>query len=171
MTASSTDHALPTLIARLAYLLREAGPGLSADLRRLDPGAADRWKSAGFYRLYACEIAPERPGDDDRQRRWAMVLSGMARLPHRQGIRPGQALAKAGYAERRLARLLSADEDRLGDELRAAVAFLKAKQGQGVDWLALALLALTVPGSDAYDDCRRQIAENYFANLDSNRKG
>ncbi len=168
MTATQTG--LHTRIARLAHLIEEAGPGLAAELRRLNPGAADRWRSAGFYRLYAGEIRADDYGSEDDQRRWAMILSGMAHLEHNRGLRPGVELARAGYAERRLSRLLSADDARLGDELRAAVAYLKARQGVGVDWVALARLVLSRPGSEGYDRCRRRIAEDYFRTMEQEHK-
>lgn len=168
--STATVSTLGTLIAGLAHTLEQSGPGLSAELRRLDPGAADRWRSPGFYRLFTGVIAPEHGWGDDHQRRWAMVLSGMARLPHRQDLRPGMLLAQTQYAERRFARLLSADENHLGDELRAAVAFLKARDGRGVDWLPLATLALSDPGSDPGDRCRRSLAEDYFRNLPKTKK-
>lgn len=168
MTAVESD--LATRVTHAAHLLRDSGPGVAAELRRLDAGAADRWRSAAFYRL-AAAVAPDALGHDDAERRWAMVFSGMARLPHRHGVHPGRALAEAGYAERRLARLLSADDARLGDELRAAVAFLAAKQGEGVDWIALTALALSRSGSDGYDGCRRRLAEDYFRTLEQKKKG
>ncbi len=161
----ATASTLPELIHRVAQVLASSGSGLTAELRRLDPGAADRWRSPGFYQLFTGLIAPDHGWDDDHQRRWAMVLSGMARLPHCQGLQPGWLLARTRYAERRFARLLSADENHLGDELRAAVAFLKARDGRGVDWVPLATLTLTDPGSESGDRCRRSLAEDYFRNL------
>lgn len=163
--STATDSTLGRLINSLAHLLEESGPGLAAELRRLNPGAADRWRSPGFYRLYTNIITADHGWDDDHQRRWAMVVSGLALLPHRQGLKPGVLLAQAHFAERRFARLLSADENHLGDELRAAVTFLKARDGRGVDWLALATLVLTDPGSEPGDRCRRAFADDFFRNL------
>lgn len=162
---TTSEPSLGRLIASVAHTLAESGPGLPAELRRLDPGAADRWRSPGFYRLFTGLIAPDHGWGDDHQRRWAMVLSGMAHLPHRPGLRPGVLLAEKQYSERRLARLLSADEQHLGDELRAAVAFLKARDGRGVDWLVLSPLVLGKPDGPDYDRHRRELAEDYFRNL------
>jgi CRISPR type I-E-associated protein CasB/Cse2 len=162
---TTSEPTLGRLIASLAHTIAESGAGLPAELRRLDPGAADRWQSPGFYRLFTGLIAPDHGWGDDHQRRWAMVLSGMAHLSHRPGLKPGVLLAETQYAERRFARLLSADESHLGDELRAAVAFLKARDGRGVDWVNLSRLVLSRPEKDDYDRCRREFADDYFRNL------
>lgn len=154
---------LTALIGRLAGRIAALGTGPRAELRRLRADAADRWRSAAFYRIYADCIAPEQSGDDEHQRRWAMILAGMAQLDHQSGRSPGSTLADNGFAERRLVRLLDADPDHLAADLRSAIAFLASK-GTGVNWADLALLVLSCGGDD-HDAVRRRFAAAYYRTI------
>lgn len=89
-----------------------------------------------------------------------MILSGLARLDHHSGSNIGAALAEHGISERRLVRLLDADDDHLASELRSAVAFLASK-GASANWINLADLVLSC-GSERHDDVRRSIAAAYY---------
>lgn len=158
------EGSLTQTIQEIWQRLTLLGAGSLAELRRLRPDGRDCWRSPTFWRLYVELIAPHRIHDEEHQRRWAMIVSGMVHLGHKKGWKVGQALAEAGYSERRLARLLSADEMHLPADLRAGIVYLASKQGIGVDWTDLATLILTRPGSKEYEACRRRIAEDYFRN-------
>jgi CRISPR type I-E-associated protein CasB/Cse2 len=156
---------LAALIGRLAGRLAALGTGPRADLRRLRADATDRWRSAAFYRIYADAISPDQTGDDEHQRRWAMILAGMTKLDHHFGCNAGAALADNGFSERRLVRLLDADQDHLAAELRALVSFLAAK-GAAVNWTDLADLVLSC-GGERHDAVRRRLAAAYYRTISS----
>lgn len=158
-TDTTTASSLSALIGDLARRIDNLGTGPQAELRRLRPDADDRWRSPTFYQLYAL-ITPDGERSDEHQRRWAMILSGLAHLPHRRRISLGRALAEAGFAEIRLVRLLDAEPDQIADHLRTTVAFLAAK-GAEADWCDLALLVLSC-GGDEHDAVRRRIAQSYY---------
>ena len=154
---------LASLIGRLAGRIANLGTGPRAELRRLRADAADRWRSAAFYRIYADCIAPEHAGNDEHQRRWAMILAGLAHLDHHGGRNPGETMAENGFSERRLVRLLDADPDHLATDLRAAVAFLASK-GASANWIDLADLVLSC-GGERHDAVRRRFAAAYYRTL------
>lgn len=162
-TASPPDISLASLIGALAKRLAHLGNGPCAELRRLRADADDRWRSATFYRIYADTIAPQHTGTEQHESQWAMILAGLARLPHQSGKNVGATLAEHGFSERRVVRLLDADDDHLPTELRATVSFLTAK-GSAVNWISLADLVLS-NGTDRRDDVRRKIAAAYYRSL------
>lgn len=161
---TTTDSALAALIGTLATRLDNLGTGPRAELRRLRPDAEDRWRSPTFYQFYVTITPDGEHGDDqqrrEHQRRWAMILSGLATLPHSRRSSLGKTLAESGFAETRFVRLLDADPALLGDHLRTTVAFLAAK-GAEADWCELARLVLSC-GGDEHDAVRRRIAQSYY---------
>jgi CRISPR type I-E-associated protein CasB/Cse2 len=162
MTTTLPTTSLASQLGHLAHRLKHLGTGPLAELRRLRADADDRWRSATFYQVYG-EISPDHAGSEAHERRWAMILAGMATLTHEHGPSLGRALAAAGFAERRLVRLLDADDDHLPSELRAVVSFLASK-GSTLDWRDLAALVLSVD-AEHRDAVRRRIAAAYFRNL------
>jgi len=154
---------LAALVGRIAGRISALGTGPRAELRRLRADATDRWRSATFYRIYADAIAPDHTGDDEHQRRWAMILAGMAQLGHQFGRNAGATLAENGLAERRFVRLLDADPDHLAADLRAVVSFLSAK-GATVNWTDLADLVLSC-GRERQDEVRRRFAAAYYRTI------
>ena len=162
----STDEpalGLRPLIGRVAKRLEHLGAGPLAELRRLHADAEDRWRSPTFYRIYADTVAPTYAGSPEHERRWAMILAGMARLVHRSGHGAGATLAEHGFAEKRFVRLLDADDDHVASDLRTAVSFLASK-GAFVNWADLADLILST-GGDRHDQVRRGIAAAYYRTL------
>lgn len=153
---------LASLIGRLSTAIRRLTPGPRAELRRLRTDAGDFWRAAAFHRLYLSIIAPDHDGGPEQQRRWAMILSGLARLDHQSGPNIGATLAEHGFSERRLVRLLDADDDHLASELRSAVAFLAGK-GASANWINLADLVLSCHSEHPnHDKIRRDIASAYY---------
>lgn len=161
MTTTTAPPRLAVLVDALARRLVDLDAGAKAELRRLSADSADRWRSPIFYRLHVELIEAQSTRGTEKQ--WAMILSGMARLPHQRGARLGRQLAEHGFAERRLVRLLDADADHLPAELRALVAFLDSK-GARLDWLTPSNLVLSVDADDR-DAVRRTIAADYFRTL------
>lgn len=143
--------------------IHHLGTGPRAELRRLRADADDRWRSPAFYRIYADTASPSQAGASEHERRWAMILAGMARLDHRSGQNAGATLAEHGFAEKRFVRLLDADDDHLASDLRAAVSFLAAK-GAYVNWADLADL-VTSTGGERHDEVRRRLAAAYYRTL------
>ena len=148
---------LASLIGRLAARVGSLGAGPRAELRRLHPDASDRWRAETFYRLYAEVIAPEGAGGDLHERRWAILLAGLAGLEHAPGSALGRVLAESGFAPARFTRLLDADDDHLPDQIRAVVSYLGSK-GQTVNWTEVAHLLL----DGDRDAVRRRIASTYY---------
>ncbi len=144
-------------------------PGDLAELRRLDsrdPG------SFAFWRLLVRCVEPHDPppgnesARDAWERRWALVLSGMARLPHEKGRRPGRTLAEAGFSPLRLRRLLRASGPSLADVFQNMVRFLAAK-GEALDWTVAADLVFFDPRihPERAERVRRRVARDFFTQL------
>ena len=100
---------------------------------------------------------------DEAERRWGVVLGGLAILGslHRPGCRLGTALAHSGYAEARFVKLLRARGSQLLTEVLSAFRFLAAKASP-VDATDLARLVL-VTSPEKEESIRRQIARDYYA--------
>lgn len=161
----ASTRGLAAAIARVAHALaRELPPGDVAALRRLDPHDPS---SPAFYRTLAACVEPHYPlpaggaARDEAERRWAVILSGMARLEHRPRRRLGHGAAEAGLAEMRFLRLLRDGGDTLGATVRAVVHFLASKD-EPVDWLDLARLVLS-EGHDWGESVRRSLARDFYS--------
>lgn len=164
-----SNATIPDLDA-LARQVQHLGTGPLARLRRLDPQRADTWPT-DFWKLFSAHIEPllgEEATTELVQRRWATILGAFAQVDP-GGPHPGTALAQVGYSELRLNRLLSARDDRLLDEFRAAARFLAAKK-MPVDVGQLARLVLYDPDSSAGDGVRRHLAGAYFRTLTAQAK-
>lgn len=148
------------IIGKIAWAMDEGliGPGDRAELRRLNPASPDR---AVFWRVMAQYGPADHELSEEEERRWAIVLSGMARLPHQQGRRLGRVLAEAGFPEQRLEHLLRAEGVKeLAPAVRRLAQFLKAKN-QPIDWCALAGLILAAD-PEKIERARRAIARDYY---------
>lgn len=154
---------LGSTISRLANYMNKGvlGPGEVADLKRLDCARPDK---PAFWRALSWWISPDRPPGPDEERRWALVLSGMARMSprnHQPGRKLGRVLAEHDYSELRLARLLRSRGASFDSTVRRLSYFLSAR-GEPVDWTELAALILTVNPEKA-EAIRRRIARDYYA--------
>lgn len=145
------------------------GSGDLAELRRLRP---DDPGGAAFWRLIVGTVEPAgQLFGNDAEARWALVLQAIGNLHglHQRGRRLGQALAAANVSEMRLVRLLRADLDDLGPQLRAVVHQL-ASGGQAVDLSGIAYLVVTArrsgsTGPKNEHETRRIIARDYYYGL------
>lgn len=160
------QQTLADTIGRIAHAMDHdlIGPGERAELRRLD---VQRPHSPAFWRIMTAWGTIDQTPESEM--RWAVVLSGMARMapqPHRQGYRLGRALAQADYSESRLFKLLRAQGTIFEDTVRRLCNFLAAK-AEPVDWVELASLILTTDERKA-ENARRRIARDYYTAL--NRK-
>ena len=147
-----------------------------AQLRRMDPDAPD---AAAFWRLTARH---ELPGNPTVERKWALVLNGIALMTRTAGPDPasrsahdrnmplGRALFQGGerdratafYSESRLNRLLTA-RGLMVRTLLARLFRMMAAAGQSLDWYQMTQLILN-DGHDEEraDDVRRRIARDYY---------
>ncbi len=124
------------------------GAGALADLRRMDPMAPVL--PPVFWRTLLEHVhddlrtvrddGGQRPSEP-RERAWAIILAGMARMapgPHARDVRAGAVLADPGatatYSEPRFIRLLRAEDDRLAHEVGIVCRWL-AVQGRAADWV------------------------------------
>jgi CRISPR system Cascade subunit CasB len=156
------------VIRRLAHVLANAHfpRGDLAALRRLDPLLPT---GTAYWRLLHEHVPDAYRRGADLERRWATILQGMAIMaPHHHGPdSPGQALARVGYSEQRLARLLNSR----GEAFRLAVPrlcrYLTSRGGQAVDWTRLGALILA-EGRDREraEQLRLDLARDYFAAID-----
>lgn len=139
-------------------------PGALAELRR------DRDRpvpSASFWSL-AARFVPEGGGGrgrDDWERRWAVIMAGMAAMSGMGGGRRrlADALVEADVSEERVVRLLRARGGMLHDVVRGIVHQL-ASRGVDVHWNDLADLILS-DGESQDEAVRRRIARGYYRRL------
>lgn len=163
MAAGQTSSAPPSLvnlIGTLAALMTNGalGTGDLADLRRLDVSAPAR---PVYWRLMTGWIAADRSLTPSEESRWAVILSGMARVGHNPRQKLGAALAEAEYSEGRLMKLLRTEDANLPPLVRRTCVFLAAK-GLDVDWTEFARFILTTD-PEKHEAVRRQIARIYYA--------
>jgi CRISPR system Cascade subunit CasB len=144
------------------------GTGPLAELRRMThespPGPA-------FWRLMSKHpevLSRAAATQDERERRWAALLSARAFLQgFSRGEPLGKALALAGFSELRFTRLLRAQEDNLLLEVRRVAQFLSVK-AQAANWIDLVDLVLSQGRAPYEENVRRRIARDYFRNLENN---
>lgn len=166
---------LAAAIARVAHALaHELPPGDVAALRRLGPHDPS---TPAFYRALAAYVEPHcalpegATPRDDAERRWAVILAGMAVLPHSPRRRLGHAAADAGLTEMRFLRLLRDSGDTLAATVRGVIHFLASKN-EPADFLDVARLVIS-DGHDWGEGVRRSLARDFYSRshrLESGRK-
>lgn len=160
-----------THIARIARQIAavDFGAGALAELRRRDAGAVST--TSAFHRLTA--PMNEETWGGDKARRWATVIQAMA-----IGTKPGEAganasagaaLAEAGFAESRFARLLAARGDTFRDQIILLARYMNSRQSR-FDWADLGELVL-VEGlkEQRAEKLRFRIARDYYRAIESRR--
>ena len=160
---SEEGHRFPAPSQTAALLARVIGAddfptGERARLKRWAPGSPP---SLAFYR-FAFRHLPE--GWERNPEAWLTLTTAIALLcpdPHRPDLPLGRALADTGYAEARLERLLSAQEDTLHTLLLRSARFLCAKNS-GCNCTDLAYL-LGLRGDP--ERARLRIARDYYREL------
>ena len=162
-------RSLPSLIAALCRTIdRELSPGDVAALRRLrpeDPSQPAFWRMAALY--LAPSLPDSGPRRDDLERRWAVILQALAELQGLYDPRTplGRALARSDMAEMRALKLLRSNDSALHDLVRICAQHL-ANKANGANLVELALLVLT-DGGDRQESVRRQIARDFYSELQS----
>ncbi|HMQ22633.1 MAG TPA: type I-E CRISPR-associated protein Cse2/CasB [Planctomycetota bacterium] len=173
MTESRTDpkpRTLDSTIGAIATLLAQPhAAGLKAELRRMREGDVD---CSAFWKIAVRHLADELEGPEenvsDRERRWGVILSTLASMPHRHrpGRRLGAAMAEAGVSEARVLKLLRARGSAVPDTFRAVCHQLETAS-QPVAWSELAHLILSEGRSDE-ERVRRRIARAYYRSIGGN---
>lgn len=129
----------------------------------------DPAREAAFWRVLIALGLDQKP--EGERLAWAEVMRAMSFLAdfHESGVPLGRALGRpdpahegGGFTQLRFERLLSAQGERLHDEVRAAVRFLASKEARA-NVADLAALLLLDPDSDGGKKRRRQVARDYFA--------
>ena len=144
------------------------GPGALAEIRRMTTSSPP----PAFWRLYLSVVPSslresKTAPDDRRDLAWARLIRAMAESPRAApGPTPGfgAALARTGYSEARFVRLLRAEGDDLGRELRVAARWLAGK-GARADWWLPAQLLFGRPPTGLpvnAERAERRLASDYF---------
>lgn len=157
-----TAESLPSTIGRLsACMSAEYFPsGDHVALKRIAPGAP---LPLAYYRLWLLHLNMDPPDPDEA---WSVLVWGLALMgqgAHNPKRGFGKALAEAKFSEYRLEQLLSAPEDIRLDLLRRSIRFL-AVNGQGFNWLDVALLVLT-RDAEKREQLHRKIAADFYRNM------
>ncbi|HYD53941.1 MAG TPA: type I-E CRISPR-associated protein Cse2/CasB [Gemmatimonadaceae bacterium] len=165
-TPRNPDRAVLHYVAR-RLADPEYATGASASLRRGDPGTVVH--QPAFQRL-VLGVDERSLGSEDGPRRWATAVQALALLARdwRQGApHVGQALARAGYPESRLGRLLASRGDGFRDQVLFTARFLRAK-GASCDATDLAELALVESRAESRAErLRFRIARHYYQAADA----
>lgn len=149
-----------SLTTKAYNVLQRLPRGEQASLRRGSHGSAALWR--------IMHDIGEINGDAELWR------SFLVALVHSEGHDPqtsfGKALAKAGWSEVRLVRLLEADCDTLKVMLRRCAQYLKSKR-QAANWNhARQLLFYDRNGEDYAEDIRLRISRDYYRTLYEDEK-
>jgi len=154
-----------TVAAVASAVAKSLSPGDRSALRRLMPESPN---TAAFWKIVVDLLEPRAvlpavgPARDAAERKWAVLVRGMALMPgyHSASSRMGAALARADFSELRLLRLLRARGRALETELTSAIRFLAARPAH-LDWTEPARLLLA-GREDRKESIRRQIARDYY---------
>ncbi len=149
-------------------LASKAAIGDRAALRRLNYATPDH---PAFWKLVVSDlhgfIADQEPARGRDERRWAVLLAGLAEVAgaglFRPGRRLGEAAAAAGLLEARFTRLLRAHDEALLDLIQP-LAHQLVTRGERVDWSDVAHLVFS-DGAPNEDEVRRHVAQLYYATL------
>lgn len=139
-------------------------PGDVASLRRMDIGIPP----GPFWRLMSAYVPEHFRSGEEAERRWALVLKGMAVMApntHDGSRRPGAMLNQVGFASEdrpiRINRLLRAEGESFEDLFLRACSFLASK-AQPIDWRVMARFALFQGDSE-----RKTLARDFYSGASS----
>ena len=166
-----TVQATPSLQSRSQLLgavgrrVRDAhmSTGARASLRR--GTRHDVARQAAFFAVLT--DIPEDRLSAQSLARWAVVVQCMAitGVPESTSMRDGSALAQAGLAESRFARLLASHGDGLFDQLLLVARYVHSKD-VSVGWKELGELALTDEHlEERAEEIRLSLARSYYRTL------
>ncbi len=169
-SATSASDARGYPFQALAAYIQHASPGERAALARLSPDQALRpHEIAALSRaLLSAHLQPETWHPATWQR-WALIAHGMALSGHDGAGKLGTQLARAGVAEPRVTKLLTARGDAFVQVLPRVLRLL-ASQNVRPNWYELGALVLKESSSDRRDtelaeQIRLRIAGAYFSAL------
>ena len=153
-------------VAAMAGLIRSAGPGTYARLRRFDPGNDPQ--AALFEIELLLQAAQVAPRADAQHERWALLLHCLAivrgaHVGRGSSAEPGAVLAKLRFSEARLQQLVEADFLVLED-LMPRLARRLGAAGVAVNWLPLADLILytDTDQEDKAQTARRRLVSHFL---------
>ncbi len=170
-TSTSAGASIGSACAALAAHLQRASTstGDRAALARLQPEALQAHELAALSRaLLAAGLSPDS-WHPDTWPRWALIAQGIALAGH-DGSRPlGEQLARAGVAESRVTKLLTARGEAFRQLLPRLLRLL-ASLGVAPNWRELGELVLIESSTDrqrieAAEALRLRIAGPYFSHL------
>lgn len=160
VTAPSLAVRRDERVNRLALSIQyKLSSGDLAELRKLNP---ERPPSA-FWKLLVTHFDQgEISAESDDERRWAVIIAGMAQMQelHRPGCPTGRIMAEHLHPQRFL-RLLRMHDRALHHAVGVTARHLAAK-GAAIDWSDLAWLVLS-DGRDDEEIARRALAREYYA--------
>lgn len=156
-----------TPVDALAAYVRGAGTGEHAALARLDPDRLRPHEIAAISRAFLAAGFDPAAWRPETWRRWAMIASGMALTDHDGSARLGEQLARAGVAESRVTRLLTARGAAFEQQVPRLLRLMTSK-GVRLNWHELAALILADAHKGEGDAAsaerlRLRIAGPYFA--------
>ena len=157
-----SSQTLSQIVERVAAAMSrgQIGTGDLAELRRVDMGNTFH---PSFWRIMLSYVWPDDEANMPHAEEWALILSAMARMApfhYDRGISVGDALARSGFSEGRLMRLLRASGKTFHHTVRRACIYLAAKD-QPVDWRQFATLILTT-NAEKGERLRERIAVDYY---------
>lgn len=165
---SEADIAPRAAVGTIAGLLAGDGflsSGERATLRRVDPACPVTpalWRVLGATQQLD---APPWITQDGWERRWGLLILGMAHVPglHRYEVSLGESLAQAGWSEMRFVRLMEAGADALPVLIRRMAQYLASKE-QPANWDDVRQLLFSLD-RDYSEDVRLRIARSYYRTL------
>lgn len=170
-TSADASASIGAACAALAAHLQRASTstGDRAALARLQPEALQPHELAALSRaLLAAGLSPDA-WHPDTWPRWALIAQGIALAGHDGGRPLGEQLARAGVAESRVTKLLTARGEAFRPLLPRLLRLL-ASLGVAPNWRELGELVLIESSTDrrrieAAEALRLRIAGPYFAHL------
>ncbi len=161
VTKRKNSQGLSWVLAHVAGVLSSTGfpTGTRAALKRMEPAHALPLTFYAFSLKHLPEGWERNPGD------WATIVSAMAIMApaiYRADTGLGKALARNGYSEARLERLLAAEGDTLRTLFLRAARFLASKQ-QPFNWTDAGQLFL-FRDSKGLERLRLRIARDFYLN-------
>lgn len=163
--SQSQSKTLYSIINKISHAINDGriSRGDLAELRRVNSRDYNRpvfWK---LITNYIFDAEPEYYPSIDMLRKWAAILSGMARMSpyhHDPNIKLGVSLARNDFSETRLLRLLRSSGPTFFDNIQRMCLFL-AQKGQRINWIETASLILT-RDAEKKEKIRERIAMDYY---------
>lgn len=158
-----------TLLAAHLCRIAHAAPGERAALARMNPRAPMPHQLAALSRaVIAAGLTPESWARE-HWLGWTLIAHGMALAGHDASAMLGEQLARAGVAESRVSRLLTARGEAFVQTLPRLLR-LMASKGVAPNWNELGALVLRESGNGPVDrqqveTLRLRIAGRYFSAL------